>query len=127
MPRQRHGKANNVPEMNPGDYTDLVRRTRQVKDRVTQLTDDLGKAEATGLSDDGMVRAMVRGDGKLIALDLDPAVISPNDPGTLAALVMAAVNDAVDALNAQRASQYAPMTESVRDIIAQLRGTRETP
>lgn len=110
---------------NQPDYSGLAARARELKDRFAQLSDDLGATEGTGLSGGGLVRAIVAGDGTLVALDLDPAVVTPDDPGMLAELVIDAVNDAVAALTAQRARRISPMTENVRDMIARLGGDRE--
>jgi nucleoid-associated protein EbfC len=113
-------------QRNQSGYVDLAQRMREIKDGVARLSGDLGTVEATGLSGGGLVRATVGSDGTLVALDLDPTVVTPDDPGRLAALVIDAVNDAITALTAQRASQLVPIAEDMRDIIARLGGDRET-
>jgi DNA-binding YbaB/EbfC family protein len=106
--------------------SELASQAQQVKDEITRLTTDLQRAEATGSAGGGLVRAVIAGDGKLVALDLDPSVIDPNDPGSLASLVMEAVNDAASALVAQRVKRIAPLKASLRDIVTDLNGQGRT-
>jgi hypothetical protein len=61
---------------------------------------ELAEAEVDGTAGGGLVTATVSGTGDLIRLRIEPAVCDPDDPETLADLVVAAVRDAT--ANAQQ-------------------------
>jgi nucleoid-associated protein EbfC len=109
-----------VSETPRNHFKDLARRAEQMNQDVADVQATLESAEATGYGGDGLVRATFSGQGKLVALDIDPSVIDPDDAQTLCALIMAAVDDAVETLSAQRAERMNQVTGNLADIIDQL-------
>jgi nucleoid-associated protein EbfC len=79
--------------------------------------------EATGHGGAGLVRATVSGQGRLVALDIDPSVIDPQDPRTLSEMVMAAVDAANETMAAQRAERMNELTGGLAEIVDQLHGS----
>lgn len=98
----------------------LARRAEQMNHDVADVQAEMESMEGTGYGGDGLVRATVSGQGKLVGLDIDPSVIDPDDPQTLSALVMAAVDDAIQVLSAQRTERMSEVTGNLADIIDQL-------
>jgi nucleoid-associated protein EbfC len=103
-------------ESSPAGYHGLARQARQLNDEVARLGDDLVRAEASGVSADGMVMATVSGNGTLVTLDIDPSVICPDDPAATAEPVLDAVNNALRALAARQQQRIAPLAESLKGI-----------
>jgi DNA-binding YbaB/EbfC family protein len=109
---------------NPSDYfAALARRAEQIRDGVAGAESDLVAMEATGHGGGGLVRATVSGQGRLVALDIDPSVIDPQDPRTLSEMVMAAVDAANESMAAQRAERMNELTGGLAEIVDQLHGT----
>ena len=65
---------------------DLQRMQSKLQDEIEVM-----EVEATA---GGVVRARMNGKKELVALTLDPEAITPDDPGMLQDLVIAAVNEA---------------------------------
>jgi DNA-binding YbaB/EbfC family protein len=106
---------------NPADhFAALARRAERIRDGVTDAQSEMGAMEATGHGGGGLVRATVSGQGHLVALDIDPSVIDPQDPRTLSEMVMAAVDAANEAMALQRAERMNELTGGLAEIVDQL-------
>lgn len=68
--------------------------------RRAELADQL----FTGTAGGGVVTAVVRGDGSVATVSLDPSVLDPDDPELVGDLVVAAVNQALASLADSMAS-----------------------
>jgi len=60
----------------------------------SKLQDEIEVMEVEATAGGGVVRARINGKKELVALTLDPEAITPDDPGMLQDLVIAAVNEA---------------------------------
>jgi len=72
----------------------LLAQAQQMQEQLLAAKDELGTASVTGSAGGGLVSATVTGTGQLIALDISPEAIDPEDAETLADMVIAAVRDA---------------------------------
>lgn len=75
------------------DFNQLMASAQQMQAQVQQAQASLAGLRVTGSAGGGLVRAQVDGNGQLVAVELDPSVVDPNDIDTLADLVVAAVRD----------------------------------
>jgi DNA-binding YbaB/EbfC family protein len=57
-----------------------------------------------GTAGGGVITAIVRGDGSLDSVRIDPSVLDPDDPGLVGDLVVAAVNQALGVMAEQAAA-----------------------
>jgi hypothetical protein len=57
-----------------------------------------------GTSGGGVVKATIKGSGELVSVDIDPGVLDPDDAEMVGDLVVAAVNQAFLAMNAEAQS-----------------------
>lgn len=103
-------------ESSPADYQGLARQARQLNDAFARLGGDLTRAEASGTSTDGTVTAIISGNGSLVALDIDPSVIRPDDPAVTAEPVIEAVNSALQALAARQQERIAPLAQTLKGM-----------
>ncbi len=116
-----------MPDDEQIDFTELARRVRQMQQELTHATDDLTTIQATGHAGDGLVTATVSGEGRILDLRIDPSVIDPDDPQTLADLVIAAVEGANEAVRQQRAERLSGLTDGASGLLAGLRRDRPRP
>lgn len=112
-----------MPDNLADHFAALARRAERIRDGVADAESDLVAMEATGHGGGGLVRATVSGQGRLVALDIDPSVIDPHDPRTLSEMVMAAVDAANESMAAQRAERMNALTGGLADIVDQLHAT----
>jgi DNA-binding YbaB/EbfC family protein len=116
-----------MPDDEQIDFTELARRARQMQQGLRDATGDLTAIQATGQGGGGLVTATVSGDGRVLDLKIDPSVIDPDDPQTLADLVIAAVEGANQAVKEQRAERLTELTGGASDLLAGLRRERPRP
>ncbi len=75
----------------------LQRMAMQMQQDMARIQDELAVTEVDGSSGGGAVRAVVTGKQELRSLTIDPGAVDPDDVEMLQDLVVAAVNDALDA------------------------------
>lgn len=78
------------------DLQALLQQASAMQERLVDAQHELEEARIEGTSGGGLVHATVTGTGELVGLTLDPSVCDPDDPETLADLVVAAAQNAVD-------------------------------
>ena len=95
------------------DMSRLLEQAAQLQQQVMDTQAELAASEVEGSSGGGLVRATVTGTGELTRLAIAPSVVDPEDPETLADLVVAAVRDAsanAAQLAAERMGPFAAIT-----------------
>jgi DNA-binding YbaB/EbfC family protein len=106
----------------PTDFDAFAERARRMRGELAQFKDDLATIQATGYGDGGLVTATVSGEGRILDLRIDSSVIDPDDPETLSRLVVAAIEDATQAVAEQRAQRVGGVSEGIGELFANLRG-----
>jgi DNA-binding YbaB/EbfC family protein len=76
------------------DLMKMMGKMKEVQQRIKDAQENLVHIKASGEAGGGMVRATVNGKKQLIALDIDPAILKPDDSVLIQDLVVAAVNKA---------------------------------
>jgi nucleoid-associated protein EbfC len=75
------------------DMSSIMQQAQQMHEKMKKIQEDLAKKAIIGSAGGGMVLATVNGQGELLAIAIDPAIISPTEAGMLQDLITAAVND----------------------------------
>lgn len=78
-----------------GGMAGLMKQANQMQMKMKKLQEDLATREFTGTSGGGAVTAKVNGDNKLLALTINPEVLTSGDAEMLQDMVISAVNDAL--------------------------------
>ena len=104
--------------MQPGgqpDMQQLLQQAQQMQQQLMAAQAELAQTQVQGQAGGGLVTATVNGSGELLALDIDPKVVDPDDVETLQDLVIGAVADA--ARNAQEvaAGKLGPLAGGLGD------------
>lgn len=84
----------------PKDMRKLMEQAQKMQAQLQETQSALNDQEFEGSAGGGVVKATVKGDGSLVGVTIDPSVIDPEDPELLGDLVVAAVNQAVQASKA---------------------------
>ena len=96
----------------PGGQPNMQQLMKQAQKMQQQLMDaqaELAAAQVEGSAGGGLVRATVTGSGELVALQIDPKAVDPDDVETLADLVVAAVRDASRSASELAAEKMGPL------------------
>jgi DNA-binding YbaB/EbfC family protein len=75
------------------NIADMMKQAKDLQERMASIQAELSTKSVTGSSGGGMVTASVNGKGELLALNIEPQLISPEDQEMLQDLIVAAVND----------------------------------
>ena len=75
----------------------LQRMAMQMQQGMARIQDELALTEVSGSAGGGVVRAVVTGKQELRSVTIDPAAVDPADVEMLQDLVVAAINDALEA------------------------------
>jgi DNA-binding YbaB/EbfC family protein len=75
----------------------LQRMALQMQQEMERIQAELALTQVDGSAGGGVVRATVTGKQSLLSITIDPSAIDPADAEMLQDLVVAAVNDALDA------------------------------
>ncbi len=81
----------------PGNMNQLMQQAMQMQAGMQQHRDELATKTFEGTAGGGVVTAVVRGDGSVERVMIDPSVLE--DAEMVGDLVVAAVNQALSALN----------------------------
>lgn len=97
-------------------YEDLTQLAREMRDQLDGTTNEVSRWEVAGSSGGGEVTVTVGGDGRLLSAEVAPWAADPGNTGMLGDMIVAAVNDALDALSTQLREQLAPISDGAREI-----------
>lgn len=95
------------------DMMKMMGKVKEMQARLKEAQDNLEKITATGETGAGMVRATVNGKKKLLALDIDPTILSANDKVLVQDLVVAAVNRALDEADIKAKEELKKSTDGI--------------
>ncbi|MDH5373571.1 MAG: YbaB/EbfC family nucleoid-associated protein [Acidimicrobiia bacterium] len=73
----------------------LMQQAQQMQEQLAAAQEDLAAATFEGSAGGGVVKATVTGSNEVLSVEIDPAVIDPDDPEILGDLVVAAINQAM--------------------------------
>ncbi|OPL20039.1 MAG: hypothetical protein AVO35_00865 [Candidatus Aegiribacteria sp. MLS_C] len=82
--------------MNQKQLMKMMAQAQKMQDGVMRVQDDLAEERVEGTSADGLVRAVVTGQGELVEISLSPEVVDPEDVEILEDLILVAVRNAVE-------------------------------
>lgn len=95
------------------DLMKMMGKMKEVQARLKEAQDNLALLKVNGESGGGMVKATVNGKRQLISLDIDPAILKPEDKTLIQDLVIAAVNKASEEAELQAREQLKKSTEGL--------------
>lgn len=99
------------------DVQQLLQQAQRMQEQLMSAQQNLAEAEVTGTAGGGLITATVTGEGELVALEIDPSVVDPEDVETLADLIVAAVRDANAQAQKMAAEQMGPLGEGLGGML----------
>ena len=77
------------------DMNSILQQAQQMQQKMKAIQEDLAKKSITGSAGGGMVNVTVNGQGDVLAVQIEKALLTPDDAQMLQDLIVAATNDAV--------------------------------
>src|SRR5258705_4485588 len=84
----------------PLNLRDLLNRAQEMQEHLLHAQSELAHTEVTGTAGGGMVTVKMLGTGEVSSVRFDQAALDERDPEALAALTLAALRNATDAVKA---------------------------
>jgi nucleoid-associated protein EbfC len=78
----------------------LMQQAAQMQDQMRRMQDEAAQETAQSSVGGGLVKVTANGAGDVVAVEISPDAIDPDDPEALADLVLAGVNEALRAARA---------------------------
>ena len=95
------------------DMNKLMQQAAQMQEQMQRMQEDAKNETAQSSVGGGMVKVTANGAGEVLAIEISPDAIDPEDPGALADLVLAGVNEA---LRSARAGVEAKAQQMLGDM-----------
>lgn len=77
------------------DLSNIMQQAKAMQEKMAKIQQDLAKKTITGSAGGGMVIVTVTGQGDVLSVAIEQAVIDPDEAGMLQDLIVAATNDAL--------------------------------
>ena len=100
----------------------LMKQAQKMQQQMMQAQEELAEAQVHGHAAGGAVKATVTGTGELLALEISPELVDPEDVETLQDAVVAAVRDASDAAARLAAEKMGPLSQGLGGMAGGLPG-----
>jgi DNA-binding YbaB/EbfC family protein len=93
-----------------GGNPKMLRQLQEMQERMARIQEDLGNKEVEGTSGGGAVRVRANGHQKVLAIEVSPEAVDPDDVELLQDTILAAVNEALDRSRELAASEMGQLT-----------------
>ncbi len=88
----------------------MMKQAQEMQAKMAEMQEQLAEIEVTGASGGGMIRVTLNGKGEMRKVEIDPALVNPNEVEVLEDLIVAATNDANVKVEAQAAQRMSELT-----------------
>jgi DNA-binding YbaB/EbfC family protein len=88
----------------------MMKQAQEMQAKMAEMQEQLAEIEVTGASGGGMIRVTLNGKGEMRKVEIDPALVNPNEVEVLEDLIVAATNDAKVKVEAQAAQRMSELT-----------------
>ncbi|MBA2945140.1 YbaB/EbfC family nucleoid-associated protein [Streptomyces himalayensis] len=102
-----------IPGGGQPNMQQLLQQAQKMQQDLAQAQEELAATEVDGQAGGGLVKATVNGSGELLALQIDPKAVDPEDTETLADLIVAAVQAANENAQALQQQKLGPLAQGL--------------
>ena len=94
----------------PQNMNAMVRHAKKMQEDMETLQAELDEREYDISAGGGMVNLKINGKKEVIALDIDPEIVDPDDTETLSDIIIAAVNEGIKRVEETNSAEMAKVT-----------------
>lgn len=91
----------------------LMRQVQKAQEEVAQKQEELDAREYDISAGGGVVNVKINGKREILAIDLKPEIVDPDDVETLSDILVAAVNEAIKRVDSTNAEELNKVTGQV--------------
>jgi len=93
-----------------GNQAAMMRQVQKMQQEMVRMQEELENKTYTAAAGGGMVTASVNGKHEVVSLEIKPEAVDPDDVEMLQDMVIAAVNEAMRAADADSANNMSRLT-----------------
>ena len=94
----------------PGNMANLMKQAQKMQKQMEEATKELQEKEVTSSAGGGVVEVTVSGNREVTKVKIDPEAVDPDDVEMLEDLLVAAVNEALEKVDAETTSAMSKFT-----------------
>ena len=104
-----------IPKNNGGaqNMNQMIRQAQKMQDQITELQEDIEARDFSAVVGGGAVEVVVTGKKTIKSLSIKPEVVDPEDIEMLQDLIISAVNEAVNNVEATTEAEMSKITGGV--------------
>lgn len=95
----------------PQNMQALMRQVQKAQEEVAQKQEELDAREYDISAGGGVVNVKINGKREILAIDLKPEIVDPDDIETLSDILVAAVNEAIKRVDTTNADELNRITD----------------
>lgn len=103
-------RANYPKGMGGGNMNAMLQQAQKMQEQMTALQEELDEKEYEVSAGGGAVTVRISGKKQILALDISPDIVDPDDIETLSDILVAAVNEAVKRVDDTNAAEMQKIT-----------------
>ena len=103
----------NYPKSGPQNMNNMMKQVQKMQEDMVTLQEDLDARVYETSAGGGMVSVKINGKHEVIAIDIKPEIVDPDDIETLSDVIIAAVNEAIKKADAVRESEMSKITGGI--------------
>ena len=87
------------------DINKLMQQAQEMQRELEKTAEEIKNMEFEGSASNGLVKVMINGDNRVVAVTIDPSILNPEDKEMIEDLIMIATNEASDKLDEERTNR----------------------
>ncbi|MBQ1900756.1 MAG: YbaB/EbfC family nucleoid-associated protein [Erysipelotrichaceae bacterium] len=95
------------------DINKLMQQAQAMQKQLEKATEQINATEFEGVASNGLVKVTVNGENKVLAVNLDPSILNPEDKEMIEDLIMIAVNDAIGKADEMKKERLGSMASAM--------------
>ena len=99
---------------NLGNLGNLMKQVQDMQSKMTDIEDELAKVTVEGSAGGGMVLVTANGKQEILSVVIDPVVLVPEEREMIQDMIIAAVNQALEASRALRVERFSQLTGGLK-------------
>ena len=97
----------------PQNMNAMIKQAQKMQEDMAALQADLDEREYDISAGGGVVNVKINGKKEILAIDIKPEIVDPDDIETLSDILVAAVNEAIKRVEDTNSSEMSKITGSV--------------
>ena len=91
------------------DINKLMQQAQAMQKQLEKATEQINAMEFEGSASNGLVKAVVNGENKVLSISIDPEILNPDDKEMIEDLIMIAVNKAIAKADETKKDRFGSM------------------